>query len=126
MWLFAIVIVLALGGIALVAAGVGSPMGEEYGDRPDVAVPVDRQLGAADLRRVRFSVGLRGYQMDEVDALLARLAAEAEERERARDTAGSVAEAVDEAREEVAQPDEPGADATQDARPAADGDRDAE
>ncbi|MEX0427576.1 DivIVA domain-containing protein [Nocardioides sp. DS6] len=79
-WLFAVLIVLALGGVALVAAGVGAPMAEEYGDRPDALVPADRPLGAADLRRVRFSVTLRGYRMSEVDALLARLAAEAEDR----------------------------------------------
>jgi DivIVA domain-containing protein len=72
--------VLALGGVALVASGAGSPMGEEYGDRPDAPVPADRPLGAADLRRVRFSVTLRGYRMSEVDALLARLAAEADGR----------------------------------------------
>lgn len=89
MWLFAILIVLALGGVALVAAGAGQPMGEEYGDRPDALVPADRPLGAADLRRVRFSVGLRGYRMDEVDALLERLAAEAEQRERAPDGGGA-------------------------------------
>lgn len=81
-WLFAILIVLALGGVALVAAGIGTPMGEEYGDRPDALVPADRPLGAADLRRVRFGVTLRGYRMSEVDALLARLAAEADGRER--------------------------------------------
>lgn len=81
MWVFAILIVLALGGVALVASGVGSPMGEEYGDRPDVPVPADRPLVADDLRRVRFSVVLRGYRMSEVDALLTRLAAEAEERD---------------------------------------------
>lgn len=79
-WVFAILIVLALGGVAFVASGVGSPMGEEYGDRPDAPVPADRPLGAADLRRVRFSVTLRGYRMSEVDALLARLAAEAQAR----------------------------------------------
>lgn len=78
-WLFAVLIVLALGAVALVAAGVGSPMAEEYGDRPDALVPADRPLGADDLRRVRFSVTLRGYRMSEVDALLARLAAESEQ-----------------------------------------------
>ncbi|MEI7057604.1 DivIVA domain-containing protein [Nocardioides sp. CCNWLW239] len=80
-WIFAALIVLVLGGVALVAAGAGAPMGEEYGDRPDALVPRDRVLEAADLRRVRFSVTLRGYRMDEVDALIARLAEEAEWRE---------------------------------------------
>lgn len=80
-WIFAALIVLVLGGVALVAAGSGAPMGEEYGDQPDALVPRDRVLEAADLRRVRFSVGFRGYRMDEVDALIARLADEAEWRE---------------------------------------------
>ncbi|MEU0315495.1 DivIVA domain-containing protein [Nocardioides sp. NPDC006273] len=80
-WIFAALIVLALGGVALVAAGAGAPLGEEYGDQPDALVPRDRVLEAADLRRVRFSVGFRGYRMAEVDSLIARLAEEAEWRE---------------------------------------------
>ena len=39
MWFFAILIVLALGGIAVLAAGRGTPMAEVYDDRPDVRVP---------------------------------------------------------------------------------------
>jgi len=77
-WLFGIVIVLVLGGVAVVAAGRGEPMSEAYDDRPDALVPADRPLTAADLRRVRFSVALRGYRMSEVDALLARLGTELE------------------------------------------------
>lgn len=76
MWLFAILSVLLLGGVAVVAAGMGTPLAEEYDDRPDAAVPADRAIGPEDLRRVRFSVALRGYRMSEVDALLARLADE--------------------------------------------------
>lgn len=81
MWVFAIIIVLVLGGIAAVAAGFGSPMAETYTDRPDALVPAEGPLRATDLRRVRFSVTLRGYRMSEVDALLARLAQEAAQRE---------------------------------------------
>lgn len=80
MWLFAILVVLLLGGVAVVAAGKGTPLAEEYDDRPDATVPADRTLGPDDLRRVRFSVALRGYRMSEVDALLARLADEQEGR----------------------------------------------
>jgi len=79
MWLFAIVVVVVLGGVAVVAAGRGEPMAPAYDDRPDALVPADRSLTAADLRKVRFSVALRGYRMSEVDALLARLAGELEE-----------------------------------------------
>ncbi len=76
MWLFAVLIVLALGAVAVVAAGWGTPMSEEYDDRPDAAVPADRRLAPDDLRRVRFSLAFRGYRASEVDALLDRLASE--------------------------------------------------
>lgn len=79
MWFFAILIVLALGGVALLAAGRGAPMVEVYDDRPDSSVPATGTLTADDLRRVRFSLAFRGYRMSEVDALLDRLAREREE-----------------------------------------------
>ena len=72
MWLFAILIVLAMGGVALVASGRTGALPEEYDDRPDVLVPAGRLTGE-DLRRVRFSLAFRGYRMSEVDTLLARL-----------------------------------------------------
>ncbi|PWN01609.1 cell division protein DivIVA [Nocardioides silvaticus] len=80
MWVFAGLIVLAMGGIAMVAAGRGEPMGPAYDDRPDARVPLDRPVTGDDLRRVRFSLAFRGYRMSEVDALLARLAHEQEQR----------------------------------------------
>jgi DivIVA domain-containing protein len=79
MWVFAVLIVLAMGGVAAVAAGRGSPLAPAYDDRPDAAVPAKGTLGPEDLRRVRFSLALRGYRMSEVDALLDRLAREREE-----------------------------------------------
>ena len=88
MWLFAILSVLLLGGVAVVAAGMGTPLAEEYDDRPDAAVPADRPIGPEDVRRVRFSVALRGYRMSEVDALLARLADEQAARAEARGATG--------------------------------------
>ena len=78
-WVFAILIVLALGAVAVVAAGRGDPMTEAYDDRPDALVPAEGPLRADDLRRVRFSLAFRGYRMSEVDALLDRLAREREE-----------------------------------------------
>jgi DivIVA domain-containing protein len=78
MWFFAILIVLALGGIALVAAGRGAPLSDVYDDRPDASVPASGPLAADDLRRVRFSLAFRGYRQSEVDALLDRLASERE------------------------------------------------
>ena len=79
MWVFAVLIVLAMAGIALLAAGRGEPMQPAYDDRPDARVPADRPITADDLRRVRFSLAFRGYRMSEVDALLARLASEQEQ-----------------------------------------------
>ena len=78
MWIFAILVVLAMGGIAVVASGRGTPLAEVYDDRPDVTVPADRPLAADDLRRIRFSIALRGYRMSEVDVLLDRLASQLE------------------------------------------------
>lgn len=83
MWFFAVLVVLALGGVALVAAGRGAPLAEVYDDRPDSSVPAEGPLSADDLRRVRFSLGFRGYRMSEVDALLDRLASEREQQDRA-------------------------------------------
>lgn len=78
MWVFAILIVLAMGGVAMLAAGHGEPMTPAYDDRPDALVPAHRKIEAGDLRKVRFSLAFRGYRMSEVDALLTRLAAEME------------------------------------------------
>jgi DivIVA domain-containing protein len=76
MWFFAVLIVLAIGGVAVVAAGHGAPLARAYDDRPDAVVPADRPLTGADLEAVRFSTVLRGYRASEVDALLERLAAQ--------------------------------------------------
>ena len=74
MWFFAVLIVLAMGGVALLAAGRGTPLAPAYDDRPDSLVPAAGPLLGEDLRRVRFSLAFRGYRMSEVDALLDRLA----------------------------------------------------
>jgi DivIVA domain-containing protein len=76
MWFFAVLVVLAIGGVAVVAAGTGAPLARAYDDRPDAVVPADRPLTGADLKAVRFSTVVRGYRASEVDALLDRLAAQ--------------------------------------------------
>jgi DivIVA domain-containing protein len=93
-WFFAILVVLALGGIAVVASGRGTPMEPAYDDRPDALVPAQGPVTADDLRRVRFSLAFRGYRMSEVDALLERLAEEREAERRAELTDEPVHDAV--------------------------------
>jgi len=73
MWFFAVLLVLLMGGIAVVASGRGEPLSEAYDDRPDPVLPVG-EIGGDDLRRTRFSLAFRGYRMSEVDTLLDRLA----------------------------------------------------
>ncbi|MDR7252654.1 DivIVA domain-containing protein [Nocardioides sp. BE266] len=85
MWLFAVLVVLVMGGVAMVASGRGGAMAPAYDDRPDLALPDDRPLEAGDLRSVRFPLALRGYRMSDVDALLARLATELEDARRTDD-----------------------------------------
>jgi DivIVA domain-containing protein len=73
---FAVLIVLALGAVAVVAAGRGASMGPAYDDRADVALPGDRPVTGDDLRALRFNTAVRGYRASEVDALIDRLAAQ--------------------------------------------------
>jgi len=80
-WFFAIVIVLLMGGVAVVAAGRGGSLAETWDDRPDARVQADGPLTGADLRAVRLTSAFRGYRMSEVDALLDRLAVELDDRE---------------------------------------------
>lgn len=77
--LVAVVVVFA---IAAVAAGRGDAMVEAVPDRPELTLPEGRLLTRGDLDTLRFSVGFRGYRMDEVDEVLDRVAAELEERDR--------------------------------------------
>jgi DivIVA domain-containing protein len=90
-WLFGIVVVLVLGGIAAVAAGRGGVMPENDRDLPPSRVPETGRLTAEHLRSARFSLALRGYRMAEVDALLSRLATQLEDEGRG----GSRADAAD-------------------------------
>lgn len=85
-WFLGVVIVLVVGATVVVAVGRGGSMQPVYDDRPDVLVPAGVPLTGSDLRSVRFSVGLRGYRMDEVDALLARLAEQLDEARDAEET----------------------------------------
>lgn len=73
-------VVFAVLALAVIAAGVllvlkrpGAPvLTEPVHDRAVGSLP-EGPIGAAELRGVRFPVAFRGYRMEDVDALLARL-----------------------------------------------------
>jgi DivIVA domain-containing protein len=73
-WVLAGLVVAAMAAVVVVASGRGGGFEEAEYDRPGPVVGSGGPIGAADLRRARFSVVLRGYRMSEVDALLERLA----------------------------------------------------
>jgi len=79
-WFFAVLIVLAMGGVAVVASGRGASLGPSYDDRPDVRLPAQGPVTGEHLRAIRFNTALRGYRASEVDALLERLAAQLDDK----------------------------------------------
>ncbi len=80
-WLWVLVLVIVIGAIAVLAARRDQPMSEASEDRPDRAVPTGRALTSDDLEAIRFTTALRGYRMDEVDALIDQLRADLVARE---------------------------------------------
>lgn len=82
MTLFLLVVVLvAIGLVAAVASGrISGGLGPATSTRPYVGLP-EGPVVAADVDAVRFSLGLRGYRMDEVDAVLEKLREELRERD---------------------------------------------
>lgn len=81
-WFQLCVVVALLIAVGWVAVGGGGHMSPSHPDRPDPAVPDTGLLARNDVDKVRFSVGARGYRMDEVDDVLDRLAYEIDVRER--------------------------------------------
>lgn len=80
-WFIAAVAVVALGVAAVVAAGGGGSMAKDpVRDTYAMTVAEDPLDGTA-VRGLRFGVALRGYAMDQVDAVLDRLAAELDARD---------------------------------------------
>lgn len=80
-WFQLAVVVLLLIAVGWIAVGGGGHMSQPTPDRPDPAIPETGLLGRGHVDKVRFSVGARGYRMDEVDDVLDRLAHEIEVRE---------------------------------------------
>jgi DivIVA domain-containing protein len=83
LWFWVLVVVLAIAAITVLLVGSGSTLSDVYEDRPDRTVPVGRPLTADDLSEIRFTTAMRGYRMDEVDALVDRLRADLLQRETA-------------------------------------------
>ncbi len=83
LWLWVFVIVVLIGVASVLTLGSGGSLADVYEDRPDRTIPMGRPLRADDLYDVRFATAVRGYRMDEVDALLARLRADLLAREAA-------------------------------------------
>jgi DivIVA domain-containing protein len=70
---FAIIVVV---GISLFAVGPSLRSPDDQPDREPADLPEDRSITGDDVDRVRFALGLRGYRMDQVDAVLDRAAAD--------------------------------------------------
>ena len=68
-------------GIAAVAAGRGDGLEPADPDRSPLGALPNGPVDRAGIEALRFSVAVRGYRMDEVDAVLDRLAAELEARD---------------------------------------------
>jgi DivIVA domain-containing protein len=79
--LLVLVLLAVLGGIAVVAAGRGTRLEPEAPDRAPYGALEDGVIERADVDRLRFSLAFRGYRMDEVDAVLDRLATELADRD---------------------------------------------
>jgi DivIVA domain-containing protein len=79
--LLVLVLLAVLGGIAVVASGRGTRLEPEAPDRAPYGALEDGDIERADVDRLRFSLAFRGYRMDEVDAVLDRLATELADRD---------------------------------------------
>jgi DivIVA domain-containing protein len=74
--LLTLLILAVVGLVAAVAAGrIAGGLDEPSSSLPGRGLPAGR-VGVGDVERVRFSPGLRGYRMDEVDDVLDRLTEE--------------------------------------------------
>lgn len=79
---FVLLAALVVLGTVLVLSGRADP-GVRSADRPEPTPLPQGPVTAADVRGLRFRVGLRGYRMEDVDAALAAMAADLERRDAA-------------------------------------------
>ncbi len=75
MWTIGILIVAVIALGVYAARGRLGQLGPDVPDRPGPDLP-EGPLNGEDLRQVHFAVVTRGYEMSQVDAVLARLAAQ--------------------------------------------------
>jgi DivIVA domain-containing protein len=124
--LVGVIVVLAVIGVvaAVVVGAVRGDLAEPASSLPPSGLP-EGDLTTDDLEAVRFSLGFRGYRMDEVDEVLERVTAELARRDaelarRDAELARRDAELVElRSRQPADAPDEQGA--TQDPPPATNG-----
>jgi DivIVA domain-containing protein len=74
-------LVIGLIGFGIVAFVTGGAAGLESYERDSAASDVPAELTADAVSAVRFDVVLRGYRMDQVDALIDRFVAELRDRD---------------------------------------------
>ena len=76
-----LVMLVVIGGIAVVAAGRGVGLQDAEPDRSLAGSLPEGEVDRAGVDGLRFTLALRGYRMDEVDAVLDRLVDELESRD---------------------------------------------
>lgn len=77
---FVIAAFVVVAAVALLAVGRLGELPPEDPQRPPQVLP-PTPMSSADVERVRFGVGMRGYRMDEVDEVLDRLTGDLAERD---------------------------------------------
>lgn len=75
-----LVILAVIAGIAVVAAGRGDGLGAAQPERSPLGALPAGEVTRSDVDGLRFTLALRGYRMDEVDAVLDRLVDELDRR----------------------------------------------
>lgn len=71
--LLVVVALVIITAVSVFAVGDGGRMRDDEPDREPADMPADRAVESADLDRLRFAIGVRGYRMDQVDAVLDRM-----------------------------------------------------
>ena len=73
--LFVVVVIAVVAGVAVLVVRDQPVVGDDPVDPRRLVWPAEGPVGSADVQGARFTVALRGYRMDEVDLVLADVAA---------------------------------------------------